>query len=135
MNPDHGEQSSDAAEFGDYRTAPERSGARVRRFRLHPRVPGARWTLRDRRIQAGVSTFAIVILVVSGLSIGRASASGGGGLPAGILGAATPYYPYIVSPGLYPAPDLAVPTVAGVNVSLPQLGALGTGSTPTYFLL
>jgi hypothetical protein len=81
------------------------------------------------------SVLSILILLISSAGVARASGGGGNGLPGGIVGGATPYYPYIAPASSYPTPDAAVAAQTGSNVTLPQLGATGTGSTPTYFLL
>jgi hypothetical protein len=97
---------------------------------------GPQSVFTDKRVQVGLSVFSIIVLLVSSSGVTRAGSGGGGnGEPAGITAGAAPYYPYMVSPSTYPNPDSAVPAASGLNVTLPQLGALGVGSTPTYFLL
>jgi hypothetical protein len=97
--------------------------------------PGARWTFRDRRLQVVVSVVSIVILLVSSGGVARAGGGGGnGGLPAGIINATSPYYPFLVSPNLFPKPSIAVPYEKYTNNSLPQLVGTDIGTNPTYIL-
>jgi hypothetical protein len=97
--------------------------------------PGLRWTIRDRRIQVAVSIGSILILLVSSGGVARAGGGGGnGGLPSGIINATSPYYPFLVSPTLFPHPSVAVPYDHYTNNSLPQLVGTDIGTNPTYIL-
>ena len=71
-------------------------------------------------IRTTIAIFAVIILLLSGLGSVRA---GGGGIgPPGISNNATPYYPLLVPPSLFPTPDSALSTGVNKTLSLPQLG-------------
>lgn len=82
---------------------------------------------RMRWFTVSVSVVAVLILLSSSIGLIRAAGSGGA-FPAGIVGSATPYYPLLVPPSMWPSPDTAVPSTSGVNLSLPQLVGVSRSS-------
>ena len=110
------------------------TGTRRAQHGVRPNT-GVRWTIRDRRFQVVFSVVSIVILLVSSAGVAHAGGGGGnGGLPAGIINATSPYYPFLVSPSLFPKPSVAVPYEKYTNNSLPQLVGTDIGTNPTYIL-
>jgi hypothetical protein len=108
------------AQFGSYSFSPQRS-------------PIALDVLRNPWLRTTVTIFAILILI--GSSLGSVRSSGGGNGPPGISSSATPYYPLLVSPSLFPTPDTAVSTSVNKTLSLPQLGSTGIGTNTIYVLV
>ncbi len=109
-----------------------RKGRRARRlYNLRNRSQSG---LNRRWVRSVLSIVAVVVLLSTSLGTVRAQGTGGA-LPAGISGASNAYYPYVIPAGMFPAPDSAVPSTSGANVTLPQLGATGVGTDPTYFLV
>ena len=74
-------------------------------------------------------------MVFSAFGIAKASGPGPPTYPPGITGSSTPYYPYLVSPSLFPSPQSAISATSNQTVSLPELGSTGIGTNPLYFLV
>ncbi len=77
-----------------------------------------------------LAIFSVLIMVFSAFGIARASGPGPPTYPPGITGASTPYYPYLVSPSLFPSPESAISATSNQTLYLPQLGATGHRDQP-----